>query len=792
MDDTISAADIASWIQSQQSNTHQFNYQSCILNISLNVFDKNSGKPTPGTLHFNLIYSQIRKLVSPQATSSRILARGVKELKGAGIICRAKRFDSELRSRATSGPLGFLSQTQFPTRWSLQPKTLEKLQSIRAMILQADPLRSSEKVTESACEYFVQASKLAPLMFKMPNLRKSFGESKRLACLECLGNRASARRVSGMLHLERNLVLEKEPIANTEPSFPSRSRQSHTSQATPHSALINHLRSRFVTDRRRSAKRPSDLERNKQTFEVQLPLVKKRPASAPFGSRSQKRLRSLSSSSEDTSDTSTDGELVQNRLSPFLVPSSPAPNLRVPAAAGNLFASARQEFVSRNEDRAMLHIFSRESSPLTPCSSCESSLLSSPLTEIDQETHSIPARGNTEESHFQPDDSDMPDQFGTKESHFQPDDSDMSNQFDNQQVPNSPSSANNKSQEEEAMCASDDTRASSTEADLAQLMVKLIDSERPSSIMSSYLDASMAQSSVYKILYQVEQAMNKDHERIKRLGAELQQRHVSCAKLEHTLDAIDFSNKRNACREIIGMLGYFHNCIDILNVQMTQNSTIVQIRNALCSSDQNAIQKAVVAVKKVMQSCLALVKSQVDNVRTLGHMVGQKVISFGVPYLNASQEDKVQLGELSEASAVNGQLVLYQRGMTEKWQQLHQQILMLEAPKADLSNASSNGRLSLMRIHEEVEDTDGLIGSSSEGGGPWDQILSEEGQSLIGRVSVISQSLSSSHSGELDVEKEQLASEVKQLTRELKDQQQNYLRKKNQIMSILSSWESIP
>jgi hypothetical protein len=63
-------------------------------------------------------------------------------------------------------------------------------------------------------------------------------------------------------------------------------------------------------------------------------------------------------------------------------------------------------------------------------------------------------------------------------------------------------------------------------------------------------------------------------------------------------------------------------------------------------------------------------------------MVGQKVISFGVPYLNASQEDKVQLGELSEASAVNGQLVLYQRGMTEKWQQLHQQILMLEAPKA--------------------------------------------------------------------------------------------------------------
>ena len=62
-------------------------------------------------------------------------------MKTAGIIHRAKRFGNELVDRASNATLGLLPQTQFPTRWSLPPKTLEVLLKIRDMVRKRVPLK---------------------------------------------------------------------------------------------------------------------------------------------------------------------------------------------------------------------------------------------------------------------------------------------------------------------------------------------------------------------------------------------------------------------------------------------------------------------------------------------------------------------------------------------------------------------------------------------------------------------------------------------------------------------------
>ncbi|KNZ55841.1 hypothetical protein VP01_2566g3 [Puccinia sorghi] len=711
--DSISEAGITSWIRSQRSKTHAYNYQSCILSVFLSAYDKNSNQPSPDGLHFNFIYSQIRKLVSPQATSSKILARGVKELKSADIIHRVKRFGNELVDRASNATLGLLPQTQLPTRWSLPPKTLEVLLKIRDMLVAIDPLKSWEKATDAACGYFVDTLRLAPLMFRMPKLRKSFGESKRLACLECLGTRASARRVSAMFHLERNPeVLEKEH----ESTLPTRRRRhSRTSQANPHSAL-----------------RPPQ---EHQTFQIVLPGSRKRPACTPSGRRSQKRLRSLSSSSENTS---TDGELIQSRLTPLLPTSSlPTPTnlLGISASQFEPLASHQDRMMSRNADHTspsiLLYGSSPLSSPISSTGQSSDSLSSCDLSESGQEKF-LPPTCNFDGN-----------------SPFQPVDVDMENQLDYHPIPDSPLPANTiPSHEEVAICASDEyTRSSYSEAaaaeshasdaavshkgsesqpalqsrsgvsvgeeesnevsgmpgsqvsavevaevvrvqeqedslqDLTQLEAFLllldntIGADKPSTIISGYLDGEEPQSDAHKALLRLEEAMNRNFETIRRLEAEGKQPHLSDAELERALKAINLTNQQKAWREVYEHVGYLQKCTEILNIQLTQQSSIIQIKDSISARPQSRTEIAIGVLKQTTPSWVSLFKEQVDRVQALGEMAGKELVVYGTRFFDSNQ-DSIQLS--ADRPTGNETLILPEIDISDQWEHIRQQILMLQ------------------------------------------------------------------------------------------------------------------
>ncbi|PLW58542.1 hypothetical protein PCANC_00189 [Puccinia coronata f. sp. avenae] len=762
---TISAADITSRIESQPSNPRQYNNDESfmptifqdILNVLFTKADGSSGKSTPVALSGKLLVElegRLKELALSGQIQSEQVQDGVDELKGAGIICSAKCSNGELSE-------------------SLSPKTLEDLkafESMREKIRNENEALSPKKVRAFACQSFVQ---------KWLDKRS-----------DVEGNLTSVAEGT-MVNVEGSPAAEKEAVVDAiaGPSFlAGSSRQSHANRQA--SALVTPLGSKLVTERRKPS---PDLQHchDRQASLVHLPSAKKRAASPRVGSSPSPK---------------------RPRPSPFLVSPSAAPGLRVPAGT-----STSRECASRNVDRVSSAVLPRGSLPF---SGCDSSALSSPIHPKEQPSNSVNSNPRSEINQKTQIHGIDPAVGRTEQSQVQLDNSSMPGQSTNQRATNSLSPANNESQQKGKgkACASDNTRALSTEAakphvpdapltqeespsspkenqssrdsseyeDPAKLLVKLIQAERPSSIMSSYSNVSVTHSTAYKLLCQMEKDMNKDHESIQGLEAETQQRHSSYAGPESSRDAVESSSQQRAWQRIISD---WQNRREISDIQITQELSSFLFKDALWSFNLNPNEnrKAIGDVTQVTESCLSVLKSQMGSVQTLV----KKVIPIGIRYLNANQQDGGHSGNSPEASAANRQLILIQR----EFQQLGQQIghILKHPESSDFTNASSSREP--MRINEEVRDVNRLIGHEPESigsiNGPApeeDGTSSEEGQSSVASGSTIRQSFRNRDLDEPEAVIRRLNAQVEQLTRRLHDQETNIMRTMFQLTSIISDF----
>ncbi|KAH9444475.1 hypothetical protein Pst134EB_024739 [Puccinia striiformis f. sp. tritici] len=941
--DSISEAGVTSWIRNQQSRTTRCSYQSCILYELFSASEKTSSQSTHAELHSVSIRCNIRKVVSPQAASWEILRTGLKELKGAGMILKVK--ESEDVPRGSS----------LQTCWILEPRTLEALRTIKTLMTQAtSALGRKDDVIEAACRYFTEACRLAPLLFKMPILRKSFGQLKRLACLELLGSRASAKRVSAMSYFATNRKIKSESD-DSEASFRRGQRQSRIGNP-------------FVTTDRRGARGSYNTKEKKcNRFQIDFATSKKRSASTASGGNAPKRFRSSSSSSSE--DSSTDEELVQRslfttglsqgssrdhsfppkqqRLPRNSSRPSPIITQRIPNHSDHVAESSpltsllsgqgllplRRRNLSLTGTLAMNDIpsHSGESSPLTSLasvdqvfinnSSCpglsrESSLLSSPIfaeevvshastskfLETSQSSISIPATDSlnlgetmTTNDHQCPveqhelninDGSQIYDTFNlltndpivasastangipqervasqTQNStnatgssqYVEAVDFHRSEAFDTPQGSQDPLSSGARgvdvptvvpgdgSSEPVEIISIPDSEFSAAENDediimeeqehlpaslnyddFSGVLGKLIDTQKPSTIVSSYLNGRVPQSLPVRTLHRLERAMNEDHERISQLEEEKRRLHLSNIELENELNAIDFADKRKAGEEILEKMAFYENCREVVKILVERSSSIIETKNKIfcccrdrCISlnDQNGTQNTIDKAKLPAGSCLSLFKDHVDSMLAIAHVIGEKMIIYENLQSDSNNKDEEISSQEQEISG--------------KWELIKEQIQILQN---DVRLTSETNGYERMGLDEDTHLGDG-VPSSSRGamikitkgwgeaveaidaisplspnflqrasefdprrvlsGGPIarDEEETSNRHPLNPSILTITQGLKKSLE-ESNIENQKLASEVNHLTKKLTDANLELERKKSQIHAILSSWES--
>ncbi|KAI9606520.1 hypothetical protein H4Q26_006054 [Puccinia striiformis f. sp. tritici PST-130] len=686
--DRISEAGVTSWIRNQQSRTTRCSYQSCILYELFSASEKTSSQSTHAELHSVSIRCNIRKVVSPQAASWEILRTGLKELKGAGMILKVK--ESEDVPRGSS----------LQTCWILEPRTLEALRTIKTLMTQA--MSALGRKDDDA------------------QMRKSFGQLKRLACLELLGSRASAKRVSAMSYFATNRKIKSE-YDDSEASFPRGQRQSRMGNP-------------FVTTDRRGARGSYDTKEKKcNTFQINFATSKKRSASTASGGNAPKRFRSSSSSSsENSSPTKSSfngacsrpgfrkGHLatIPSRQSnndcpathPAHHPSSPKGFLTIQIINLSLTGTLAINDIPSH---------SGESSPLTslasvdqvfinnafcPGLSRESSLLSSPIFAEEVVSHASTSKfleTNLRYVQSLTNDPIVASAFtangipqervasqtqnstnATRSSQYvEAVDFHRSEAFDTPQGSQDPLSSGARGVDAPTVIAGDgssepveiisipDSEVSAAENDEDIIMEE--QEHLPASL--NYDDFSGVLVASSQDLHRLERVMNEDHERISQLEEEKRRLHLSNIELENELNAIDFADKRKAGEEILEKMAFFENCREVVKILVERSSSIIETKNKIfccCRdrrislNDQNGTQNTIDKAKLPAGSCLSLFKDHVDSMLAIAHVIGEKMILYENLQSDSNNKDEEISSQEQEISG--------------KWELIKEQIQILQ------------------------------------------------------------------------------------------------------------------
>ncbi|POW21028.1 hypothetical protein PSHT_02936 [Puccinia striiformis] len=242
--------------------------------------------------------------------------------------------------------------------------------------------------------------------------------------------------------------------------------------------------------------------------------------------------------------------------------------------------------------------------------------------------------------------------------------------------------------------------------DFSGVLGKLIDTQKPSTIVSSYLNGRVPQSLPVRTLHRLERAMNEDHERISQLEEEKRRLHLSNIELENELNAIDFADKRKAGEEILEKMAFlksqwsrptgascFHqfelmliffltssdvttsilSCREVVKILVERSSSIIETKNkysVVCRdrrislNDQNGTQNTIDKAKLPAGSCLSLFKDHVDSMLAIAHVIGEKMIIYENLQSDSNNKDEEISSQEQEISG--------------KWELIKEQIQILQ------------------------------------------------------------------------------------------------------------------
>ncbi|KAI9599820.1 hypothetical protein KEM48_006349 [Puccinia striiformis f. sp. tritici PST-130] len=213
--------------------------------------------------------------------------------------------------------------------------------------------------------------------------------------------------------------------------------------------------------------------------------------------------------------------------------------------------------------------------------------------------------------------------------------------------------------------------------DFSGVLGKLIDTQKPSTIVSSYLNGRVPQSLPVRTLHRLERAMNEDHERISQLEEEKRRLHLSNIELENELNAIDFADKRKAGEEILEKMAFYEKdrCISL--------------------NDQNGTQNTIDKAKLPAGSCLSLFKDHVDSMLAIAHVIGEKMIIYENLQSDSNNKDEEISSQEQEISG--------------KWELIKEQIQILQN---DVRLTSETNGYERMGLDEDTHLGDGVPSSS--------------------------------------------------------------------------------